>query len=379
MVYFQDLKSRSTGYFTSRWLAVYGYLLIVLIATPYLPLLIQWASLRWPAESISGFVLGVEISIGIFLIVSAGVIFFYNRRKFPSFVLIIGGLIAFASLFYLIIPNPYELTHLPEYAILGILILHAVKGKDGRRREKVNESYFYPVREKKLHRLWRGVTFTDRVYFRSAMITGVLGTIDELYQGILPLRYFTWYDVFLNGIGGLSGGLKESEGQVSYFCSLFGLCPQAVLISFHRCYQSRRSIVHPPGEGNLLWPVELYSRLWNGISIELLHLYRGRIRRRKGLGHCGEVGFASLWHAHPDSPLPPFERIFQKADCPFGVSCVCPHSRFCGQERGCGARSRVLVLLGLWPLFLRGTDWQEKPPLSHLEQHFAAYGGLGKD
>jgi len=184
VVYFQNLKSRSTGYFTSRWLAVYGYLLVVLIATPYLPLLIQWASLRWPAESISGLVLGVEISIGIFLIVSAGAIFFYNRRKFPSFILIIGGLIAFASLFYHIIPNPYELTHLPEYAILGILILRAVKGGKGERREKENESYFY---------------------LRSAMFTGVLGTIDELYQGILPLRHFVWYDVFLNGIGGLLG------------------------------------------------------------------------------------------------------------------------------------------------------------------------------
>ncbi|MBA7662510.1 hypothetical protein ES703_70539 [subsurface metagenome] len=183
-VYFQDLKSPSRGYFTWRWLAVYGYLLIVLIATPYLPLLIEWASLRWPAESVSGFVLGVEISIGILLIVLAGAIFFYNRRKFPSFILIMGGLIAFASLFYLIIPNPYELTHLPEYAILAMLILHAVKGGEGRRREKENETY---------------------LYFRSAMITGVLGTIDELYQGILPLRYFTWYDILLNGLGGLLG------------------------------------------------------------------------------------------------------------------------------------------------------------------------------
>ena len=178
------MKSPSRGYFTSRWLAVYGYLLVVLIATPYLPLLIQRASLRWPAESISGFVLGVEISIGIFLIVSAAALFFYNRRKFPSFILIIGGLIAFTCLFYLIIPNPYELTHLPEYAILGILILYAVKGGDGRRREKVNENY---------------------LYFRSAAITGALGAIDEIYQGILPLRYFTCYDIFLNGLGGILG------------------------------------------------------------------------------------------------------------------------------------------------------------------------------
>ena len=220
-------------YLTPRWLAVYGYLLIVLIATPYLPLLIQWASSRWSAGSISGFVLGVEISLGVLLIVSTGVIFFHNRRKFPSFALIIGGLIAFASLFYLVIPNPYKLTHLPEYAILGVLILHALKEKRGRTREKVNEAYSYPVRMspsentsmlcKTVFRFFTLLNFpmgtlfngvntgimalvkSNRVYLRSAMITGVLGTIDELYQGILPLRYFAWRDIVMNGLGGLLG------------------------------------------------------------------------------------------------------------------------------------------------------------------------------
>lgn len=46
---------------------------------------------------------------------------------------------------------------------------------------------------------------SNRVYLRSAMITGVLGTIDELYQGILPLRYFAWRDIVMNGLGGLLG------------------------------------------------------------------------------------------------------------------------------------------------------------------------------
>ena len=233
------------GYFTPRWVAVYGYFLIVLIATPYLPLLIQWASSSWPAASISGFVLGVEISIGILLIVLAGAIFFFNIRKFPYFLLIISALIAIASLFYLITPNPYELTHLPEYAILGILTLHAIKGGEGK-KEKVNEGYFAPVRmspSENTGRLckilsappanalsspgirlrqgrWRtgvamaGRFFTrgimalvksNRVYLRSGVITGAFGTIDELYQGILPLRYFAWHDILLNGLGGLLG------------------------------------------------------------------------------------------------------------------------------------------------------------------------------
>lgn len=205
-------------YLSSRWLLVYGYLLIVLIATPYLPLLIQWASLRWVGGSIPSFVLGVEIFLGTLLIFLAGGVFFFNRRKFPSFILMIGGLIGISSLFYIIVPNPYELTHLPEYAILSILLVQAIKGVEGKRREKVNETYFYPVRRlsssgqrwyKRESWVWNRFKIlsktSNRVYFRSAAITGVIGTIDEVYQGILPLRYFTWYDIFLNGLGGVLG------------------------------------------------------------------------------------------------------------------------------------------------------------------------------
>jgi len=205
-------------YLSSRWLAVYGYLLILLVATPYLPLLIQWTSSMWAAGSISSFVLGVEIFIGFLLIVSAGGIFFFNKRKFLLYIIIICGLIGISSLFYLIIPNPYELTHLPEYAILSILIIQALKGGKGNGIEKVNENYFYPVRRfsssgqrwyKRESWVWNRFKIlsktSNRVYFRSAAITGVIGTIDEVYQGILPLRYFTWYDIFLNGLGGVLG------------------------------------------------------------------------------------------------------------------------------------------------------------------------------
>ena len=60
----------------------------------------------------------------------------------------------------------------------------AIKELEGKRREKVSE---------------------NRVYFQSALITGVLGSIDELYQGVLPMRVFTWYDIFLNMLGGILG------------------------------------------------------------------------------------------------------------------------------------------------------------------------------
>lgn len=205
-------------YLSSRWLLVYGYLLIVFIVTPYLPLLIQWTSSRWAAGSIPSFVLGVEIFIGVLLMVLAGCVFFFNRRKFPSFILMIGGLIGVSCLFYFIIPNPYELTHLPEYAILSILLMQAIKGGEGKRREEMNKTYFYPVRRfsssgqrwyKRESWVWNRFKIlsktSNRVYFRSAAITGVIGTIDEVYQGILPLRYFTWYDILLNCLGGVLG------------------------------------------------------------------------------------------------------------------------------------------------------------------------------
>jgi hypothetical protein len=171
-------------YLNRKWLAVYGYLLVVLIVTPWLPLFIKWASSEWPKASIAGFVLDVEISLGVLLIISAGAVFFLNASKFRSFVFLIGGFITFAWVFYAIIPNPYELTHLPQYAILGVLLQHALKGGDAEQSEKESGR---------------------SLYFRSALITGVVGTIDELYQGVLPLRYFAWYDVFLNEVGGLLG------------------------------------------------------------------------------------------------------------------------------------------------------------------------------
>ena len=163
---------------------VYGYLLIILVTTPYLPLLIRWASSRWQAGSISGFVVGVEIFLGALLLFLAGGVFFFNRQRFPSFILIVGGLLTSAILFYFIIPNPYELTHLPEYAILSILIIKAITKVKEKIREKLNDTY---------------------MCFGSSTVIGALCAIDEVYKGFLPLRYFTWYDIFLKVIGRLLG------------------------------------------------------------------------------------------------------------------------------------------------------------------------------
>jgi len=184
-----SIKGRISPYLSRRWLFVYGYLVILIIGTPYLPLVIYLARKRWQGGSVSNFVLAVEIAIAVLLMFLAVVTYFVNRKKFLPFTLILSGLIAFCYFFYLSNPNPYELTHLPEYAIMSVLLNHAIRAGD--RGE--NKNY---------------------LLIRSGLITLILGAVDELYQGLLPLRYFRGYDIMLNALGGIFGltvfwGIKQ--------------------------------------------------------------------------------------------------------------------------------------------------------------------------
>ncbi|NVM57762.1 MAG: VanZ family protein [Desulfobacterales bacterium] len=138
--------------------------------------------------------------MGILLIFLAGGIFFYNRGKFLRFILMTGGSIAAASLFYRIIPNPYELTHLPQYAILSILMVRAIKPGKGICVQPTGGHYSPVLRLRRTER-----SEAKFLYYRSAAMTGALGAMDELYQGLLPARYFNWYDILLNGLGGVLG------------------------------------------------------------------------------------------------------------------------------------------------------------------------------
>jgi len=167
-----------------RWLVVYGYLAVLLIATPNLPLVIDWARAIWKYEAVAGFVLGVEIAIGIALILLAGAIFFLNRQRFAWCILPLSAVIGASGLFFYLNPNPYELTHLPEYAVLSVLIMGAVREREDKAGDHVHGR---------------------ALYVRAAVITVIFGAIDELYQGALPMRFFNVYDIFLNGAGGILG------------------------------------------------------------------------------------------------------------------------------------------------------------------------------
>jgi len=93
---------------------------------------------------------------------------------------------------YQFIPNPYEFTHLPEYAILSVLIVRAL--------DKKNVRNIGAEKEKNI----KSATIKNS-YFLSGAGTGVIGIADEIYQYFLPNRYFTLYDIFLNILGGILG------------------------------------------------------------------------------------------------------------------------------------------------------------------------------
>lgn len=166
-----------------KWVFALIYAIIIFIITPYLPNLIRDASSRWSIEELKQFVLIIEIIV-VFFLLFLGIILFISRRKKSAilFLICIGGIFLLSFILYSFLPNPYEFTHLPEYAILSILIMRAWdKNKD-----KIN-------------------TLAKNSYFLSGLLTGIIGTGDEIYQHFLSNRTFTWYDIFLNVLGGILG------------------------------------------------------------------------------------------------------------------------------------------------------------------------------
>jgi len=184
-----------------RWTVVFFYTVALFVLTPYLPQLISIASSRWASSSVSRFVLFVEIALALLISILAARFLIQKKKKSALFLISIGGIFLLSFILYRFIPNPYEFTHLPEYAILSILIVWALDKKLKRADTK---------KEKNIR-----LTISKNPYFLSAIITGIIGAVDEIYQYFLPNRYFTWYDIFLNILGGVLGllifwGIKKS-------------------------------------------------------------------------------------------------------------------------------------------------------------------------
>lgn len=177
---------------TAKWVVVGVYTIGIFAATPFLPDLIRLASSRWSSKGVSRFVLSVEISIALlFLVLAAGLLIYGKKRSF-LFLTSMVGIFLLSLILYQFLPNPYEFTHLPEYAVLSMLIVWAF--------DKTKWKMAGLVKEEKLKH-----AIIKNSYFMSASITGIVGTVDEIYQHFLPKRFFTVYDIFLNVLGGILG------------------------------------------------------------------------------------------------------------------------------------------------------------------------------
>ncbi len=177
---------------SKKWIIVSIYTAGIFAVAPFLPQLIKTASSRWSSSGVKYFVLGVEIAIALLILILAIRFLIYRRKKAVIFFSSVGSIFLLSFLIYQFIPNPYEFTHLPEYAALSMLIIWAV-GKEKHRIAGTPE-------KKKIKS-----TLIKNSYFLSGAITTSIGTIDEIYQYFLPNRYFTWYDIFLNTLGGILG------------------------------------------------------------------------------------------------------------------------------------------------------------------------------
>jgi len=162
----------------------------IFAATPFLPELIRSATSRWPYSSVSRFVLYVEILIGVgMLALGVRLLLSARSKKKAAIFLVSIGIILFCG-FILgrFLFNPFEMTHFPEYGVLGILVMRALwLNKDS-----------HTVKQKK-------VSILQNSYFCGGLITGFIGTVEEIYQHFLPNRFFNWYDIVLNVVGGVLG------------------------------------------------------------------------------------------------------------------------------------------------------------------------------
>ena len=177
---------------SGRWIIICIYTIGLFVLTPYLPQLIQAASSRWSSSDVSRFVLVVEIAIAFLILILAFGFLIQKKKKSALFLISMGSIFLLSFILYRFIPNPYEFTHLPEYAILSILIVRALdkaklRSSDAKKEKNIRNA------------------IGKNLYFLSGIITGLIGTVDEIYQYFLPNRHFTLYDIFLNILGGILG------------------------------------------------------------------------------------------------------------------------------------------------------------------------------
>ena len=118
---------------------------------------------------------GVVAQYGLYLTVGLSILYHLvwvkKERRVWRYVI----LCCFVALFFVMLKmekNPGEKIHMAQYGLLGVLLYNALKIDFDKYR--------------------------SALYLVGAAICIATGAMDEVIQGILPNRHFTWHDVLIN-------------------------------------------------------------------------------------------------------------------------------------------------------------------------------------
>ena len=135
--------------------------------------------------------LGLVLALGVAVVAFANL----RRRGMPPGAYAVLGLVLLllATMIYRLREIPEEAMHVAEYALLGLLVYRAL---------------VHRVRD-------------SSVYLLAALVVGMIGTLDEYIQWVVPSRFYELRDIMIN----------FSSGLLAQVAIAFGLRPRLVAVA----------------------------------------------------------------------------------------------------------------------------------------------------
>jgi len=174
------MNEKPSSSFTYEWFAIFIYVSVIFILTPFLPVIIENTAhlLNLPIQTFCLWLRDIVLA-GLILYFTA-IMVFQERYRQQSAYLALMVIFVWGAILVKGFGAPAEAAHLLEYGGLSILT-------------------FYKLRHN--HSGLRSAP----LYVAAALLTFGVGVLDELYQGWLPNRYFDVNDIITNASSGVLG------------------------------------------------------------------------------------------------------------------------------------------------------------------------------
>lgn len=123
---------------------------------------------------------GVVVLFVLYIVTGISVLFyilFIKKERRIGRYLLFSLFICIFLVMYKLEKNPGEKIHMAQYGLFGVFLFNALKVDLDK--------------------------FGKKFYLYGFIICLVVGALDEVIQGFLPNRVFTWHDTFINGASGI--------------------------------------------------------------------------------------------------------------------------------------------------------------------------------